>query len=232
MDASCRTRLATHEEYSRSFGLRYVLGSLGSFKTSANLAGFSQTTPIQPSLDNGLTFIASLANPFPNGLLDPLGPSGGLQTNLGQNISFFPKDRKMPYAQRWSLGIEQEIRMGFVVEAAYVGNRGTRLPVNRDINATPAQYLSTSPTRDQATINYLGASFPNPFFGLNPQYTQTITRANLLRPYPEFGTITYPDPMAIRGITHCSRASRNASVRAYTLQLGYTWSKAMDAIPS
>ena len=84
--------------------------------------------------------------------------------------------------------------MGFVVEASYVGNRGTRLPVNRDINATPAQYLSTSPTRDQTTINYLGASFPNPFFGLNPQYTQTITRANLLRPYPQFGTITYQDP--------------------------------------
>src|SRR5947199_68913 len=82
-----------------------------------------------PSPDNGLTFIGSMANPFPNGLLDPLGPSGGLQTNLGQNISFFPKDRKMPYAQRWSFGIEREIRMGFVVEASYVGNRGTRLPV-------------------------------------------------------------------------------------------------------
>jgi hypothetical protein len=127
------------------YGIFY--GSLGAFRTTANLAGFSQTTPIQPTQDNGQTFIATLANPLPNGLLAPLGPNGGLQTNLGQNITYFERDRKPPYAQRWSFGLQQELASGFVLESSYVGNRGTRLPVNRNINATPAQYLSTSPPR-------------------------------------------------------------------------------------
>jgi hypothetical protein len=209
------------------YGIFY--GSLGAFRTTANLAGFSQTTPIQPTQDNGQTFIATLANPLPNGLLAPLGPNGGLQTNLGQNITYFERDRKPPYAQRWSFGVQQELASGFVLESSYVGNRGTRLPVNRNINATPAQYLSTSPTRDQATISFLGAAFPNPFFGTNPQYTGTITRANLLRPYPQFGDITYSDPVGYSWYHSLQSQLEKRFAKGYTLQISHTWSKAMDA---
>ena len=63
---------ATRSTVVRSgYGIFY--GSLGAFRTTANLAGFSQTTPIQPTQDNGQTFTATLANPFPNGLIAPLG---------------------------------------------------------------------------------------------------------------------------------------------------------------
>lgn len=209
------------------YGIFY--GSLGAFKTTANLAGFSQTTPVQPTQDNGQTFIATLENPLPNGLLPPLGSNGGLQTNLGQNISFFPQDRKMPYAQRWSFGIQQELPSGYVIESSYVGNRGTRLGVNRNINAVPAQYLSTSPTRDQATITYLGTQFPNPFFGLNPQYTGTISRANLLRPYPQFGDITFSDPVGYSWYHSLQSRIEKRFSQGYTLQLSHTWSRAMEA---
>ena len=127
---------ATRSTVVRSgYGIFY--GSLGAFRTTANLAGFSQTTPIQPTQDNGQTFTATLANPFPNGLIAPLGATGGLETNLGQNITYFPRDRKAPYAQRWSFGVQQEMKGGFVVETSYVGNRGTRLPANRNINGRP-----------------------------------------------------------------------------------------------
>ena len=49
-----------------------------------------------------------------------------------------------------------------MIEASYVGNRNTRLNINRELSYTPAQYLSTSPVRDQATIDFLGKTFPNP----------------------------------------------------------------------
>ncbi len=209
------------------YGIFY--GSLGAFKSTANLAGFSQTTPMIPSQNNGLSFVADLANPLPNGLIAPLGAGGGLQTNLGQNISFFPRERVMPYAQRWSFGLQRELKMGFVVESSYVGNRGTKLPVNRNINATPAQYLSTQPTRDQATISYLGAQFPNPFFGLNPQYTGTISRANLLRPFPQFGDITYADPSGYSWYHSMQNRVEKRFGQGFTLQVSHTWSKAMDA---
>ena len=38
-----------------------------SFKTTANLPGFSQSTPIEATNDNGLTFKTTLANPLPDG---------------------------------------------------------------------------------------------------------------------------------------------------------------------
>lgn len=63
--------------------------TIGVNATRAIQTGFSQTTPIQASLNEGLTYIASTANPFPNGLLAPLGPAGGLATNLGQSIEFY-----------------------------------------------------------------------------------------------------------------------------------------------
>ena len=74
---------ATRSTVVRSgYGIFY--GSLGAFRTTANLAGFSQTTPIQPTQDNGQTFTATLANPFPNGLIAPLGATGGWRQTLGR----------------------------------------------------------------------------------------------------------------------------------------------------
>jgi hypothetical protein len=63
--------------------------SIGASKTTAIQTGFSQSTPIQASLDNGLTYVATNANPLPNGLLAPLGPKGGLTTNLNQSLQFY-----------------------------------------------------------------------------------------------------------------------------------------------
>ncbi len=58
----------------------------------------------------------------------------------------------------------------FVLDASYVGSRVTRIMAERNYNETPAKYLSTSPVRDQATIDYLSATFPSPLFGIDPIY--------------------------------------------------------------
>src|SRR5262249_10386474 len=156
--------------------------------------GFSQATPIQATLDSGLTYVANNANPLPNGLLAPRGADGGLSTNLGQNVVFYPLVRKRAYVQRWAFGIQRELPEQFLIEGMYVGNRGTRLGINHQLDNTPAQYLSTSPVRDNNTINFLGQSFPNPFFGTNPIYTANISRANLLRPWPQFTGVQVEQP--------------------------------------
>lgn len=212
-------------------GYGIFFGSIGSFKTGANLAGFSLSTPIDPTSDNGLTFPVKLANPLPNGILAPLGAAGGMETNLGLAINYFPKSRVLPYAQRWSLGVQRQLPMSFMVEASYVGNRGTRLPVTRNLNYTPAKYLSTAPIRDTATISYLDANFPNPFYGLNPQYTSsTISRGSLLTAYPHFGNVTYLDPVGYSWYHSLQSRLEKRLSRGFTLQIAYTWSRAMDAI--
>jgi hypothetical protein len=211
------------------YGIFY--GSIGTNKTNSNLAGFSRSTPIQATLDNGLTYIASLDNPFPTGLLQPLGAAGGMETNLGQGVSFFPENRKQPYSQKWSFSVQQQFPQSFVVESSYVGNRATRIPVNRQMTYTPAQYLSTSPTRDQATINYLSAAVPNPFFGI-PQVTgqgTTVARQRLLQQYPHFSGVTFLDHAGYSWYHSMQNRVEKRFSKGYTMQLAYTWSKAMEA---
>lgn len=211
-------------------GYGWFFNSIGVNQTDSIQTGFSQSTPIQASVDSGLTFVATTANPFPNGLTPALGAEGGLRTNLGQSISFFPDRRKQAYAQRWSLGFQHEIPMGYVIEASYVGNRGTRLNVNREINAIPRQYLSTrTDQRDVAVINYLGQQFPNPFLGLSPVYTQNISRGQLLKPYPHFNDVDVNEPIGYSWYHSLQSKVEKRFSQGYTVQVSYTWSKAMEA---
>jgi hypothetical protein len=206
-------------------------GSIGVLKTNTSQAGFSKSTPIDASADNGLTWIATLQDPLPKGLLAAPGAAGGLETTLGQGTSFFAKDRKLPYAQRWSLGLQREFPGGYMVEASYVGNRNTRLGVTRNLSFTPKEYYSTLPYRDQPTINYLSANFPSPYYGLNPQFTSsTITRGGLLQQYPHFSNVQYDDSAGYSWYHSLQTRMEKRFSKGYTLQISYTWSKAMEAV--
>jgi len=210
------------------YGIFY--DTLGVYGFKPIQAGFSSSTPIQASLDSGLTYIATNANPFPSGLQQPLGPAGGLTTNLNQTISFFNPDLKHPSSQKWSLGVQQVLPLQFLVEASYVGNRGTRLGITRNFNNTPAQYLSTKPYRDQATIDFLSQSFPSPLRGTNPIYGANISRGTLLQPYPHFGQISDVDPVGYSWYHSLQVSAERRFAQGFTYQLGYTFSKLMEAV--
>jgi hypothetical protein len=161
--------------------------------------------------------------------LTPSGANGGLATNLGQAITFYPSERHRAYVQRWSFGIQQELPGQFLVDASYVGNRGTRVGILRQLNNTPAQYLSTSPTRDTATINYLNQSFPNPFFGTNPIYTANISRGDLLKPFPQYSTVSVEQPIGYTWYHALQVRLEKRFAHDYTLNMAYTYSKSMQA---
>lgn len=208
-------------------GLFYDL--VGINRTTAFQTGFSQTTPIQASLDNGLTFRASNADPFPTGLITPLGAAGGLETNLGQGFNAYVPKRLNGYAQRWSFELQQQVGE-FLLEGSYVGNRGARLEVNRRVNETPNEFLSRSPVRDNPTINFLSQQFPNPFRGTNPIYGANISGGNLLEPYPHFGNIVIPEPQGYSWFHSFQGRIEKRFSRGYTFGLSYTRSKTMEAI--
>ncbi|HWQ56974.1 MAG TPA: TonB-dependent receptor [Bryobacteraceae bacterium] len=210
------------------YGMFY--DSLGTLNTLSIQTGFSQSTPIQPTFDSGLSFVATNADPFPTGLLRPSGAAGGLMTNIGQAISAYPAKRLHSYTQRWSFGVQQALPWQFLGEAAYVGSRGSRLNITRQLNNTPAQYLSRSPVRDTQTINYLSASFANPFDGTDPIFGRNTSRASLLRPYPQFGNISMLDPVGYSWYHSLQVRAEKRLSSGFTVQLSYTWSKAMEAL--
>ncbi|MEZ5402678.1 MAG: carboxypeptidase regulatory-like domain-containing protein [Bryobacteraceae bacterium] len=191
--------------------------------------GFSQSTPIQASLDSGITYVATTANPFPSGLIPPAGSSGGLATNLGQSLNTYFRPNKQGYAQRWSLGVQRMLPGQVVLDTSYVANRGTRLDVSREFNATPAEYLSRSPQRDQTTIDFLSRTFPSPFRGTNPIYGANISRGNLLRPYPQFGNIQIEVPTGYSWYHSLQMRAERRFLNGFTFQLAYTWAKTMEA---
>jgi hypothetical protein len=132
------------------YGIFY--GTLGVNATDPLQYGFTQATPIIPTIDNGQTYRALASNPFPDGLLPASGRAQGLATYLGQGIAFDYAGNRQAYSQRWTLALQKLLPGQVLIENSYVGSRTTHLNLTRQINATPAQYLSKSLTRDQATI--------------------------------------------------------------------------------
>jgi hypothetical protein len=214
------------------FGIFY--GFLGQRRGDVIQSGFSTNTPLNVTLNNGLTFIETLSNPFQNGLRTAPGASQGIQTFIGQSISFFNERPISPYMQRWQIGFQRDLGAGFVAEASYVGNRGTHIEITRNINATPNQYLSTSPTRDQARINYLSQNVPNPFFGLAPVGTflagTNIARERLLRPFPHFDAVNTTTNDGYSWYHSLQLNLEKRFSKGYTIEASYTYSKFMEAI--
>ncbi len=210
------------------YGMFY--GFLGQRRGDVVQSGFSQNTNIIPSLDNGLTFIATLSNPFPNGITEPVGNSLGVQTFLGQGITFFDPNPKSPRTQRWQIGIQREIGGRWVAEASYVGNYGSQLQTSRNINATPNEYLSTLPVRDADRIAYLSANVPNPFAGLLPTTAAAalqganIARERLLRPYPQFDAVNTTTNEGESWYNALQVTLQRRFAGGYTLSSSYTYS--------
>ncbi|MGH9719185.1 MAG: hypothetical protein ACRD8O_03165, partial [Bryobacteraceae bacterium] len=155
---------------------------------------------------------------------------GGLATNLGQSVSFFPLERKQPYFQRWTFGLQHALPGQFLAEASAVSSRGTRLAVTRQLNNTPAEYLSRLPARDQRTIDFLSQQFPNPLFGIDPIYGRNISRGSLLRPYPQFSNVSVTESTGYSWYHSLQTRLEKRFSRGYTFQLSYTWSKTMEAL--
>jgi hypothetical protein len=214
-------------------GYGIFFDALGVVNVNVNQTGFSQSTDLNASLDNGRTYIASIANPFPGGFVAPLGAAAGLSTNVGNGISFFNPDTTSSYMQRWQFGVQRQLMSNTMVEVSYVGNRGTRMSVGRDLNAVPAQYLSTSPFRDQAAIDFLGAQVPNPFFPLLPRTGlagANVARSQLLRPYPHYTGLSNNENNGYSWYHSLQIRGEKRFARGLNATVSYTWSKTMEAL--
>jgi hypothetical protein len=208
------------------YGIFY--DTIGVDRSPAIQYGFTMSTPIVPSNDNGLTYVATTANPFPNGLLAPRGAADGLATNLGQDVAVYPSRRTPPYSQQWTFGVQRLLPGDFLLDANYVGNKGLRLGLDRSINQNP--YQSTAKERDQAWVDYMSQNIPNPFYGLNPIFTKTtMSRSDLLRPFPEFGDVQERQPIGYSWYHALQARLEKRFAKGYTLNAAYTWSKSMDA---
>jgi len=159
----------------------------------AQQPGFSIQNQYVATNNSYLSPATTLSNPFPNGISQPPGAAAGVNTYLGQSITFYNPNLQNQYSLRWTLDIQQQLPHDTVLQIGYLGNHSVHLTTNYSLTSLPVQYLSTSPFRDNATINALAAVVPNPLAGLLPGTSlngSTTAASNVLRPFPEFSGVT------------------------------------------
>ena len=98
---------------------------------------------------DGATPAARISNPYPNGPIIPPGSSLGLLNDVGYGGYGPIRDisNKAPYEQSWSFGVQHETRWNLVLDASYIGKKGSHLysPM-RAASTTSDARLSTIPT--------------------------------------------------------------------------------------
>jgi hypothetical protein len=186
----------------------------------ANALGFSTSTPFLPP---GLgPFRAFLLSQGPPSLNKPLGPDSGPSAFRGQNVRYQQIDAPTPVLHQWYLTLQRELPGQFVATAAYVGNRGVHLfGGNYDLNQLAPQHFALGlALQDQV---------PNPFFGQitsGPLSGRTVPRSQLLRPYPDYLTVSTLNSHGNWSRYHSLQVNleRRAS-HGLSAMLSYTFSK-------
>ena len=90
-----------------------------------------------------LTPATTLSNPFPTGIQQPVGNSLGINTYLGQSITFNNPQMLNEYGMRWNFDVQQQLTNNTSLEVAYIGNHAVHLTTSYNFDSLPAKYLST-----------------------------------------------------------------------------------------
>jgi Carboxypeptidase regulatory-like domain len=200
--------------------------------------GFSFTTGLVSSLDGGRTPVTDFSGFFPNGVITPPGSSLGLETLLGQNISYSNPNFEIPYAHNFSLGFQRQLGWKTVVEASYVGSRAYKLQSSYGgVNEPGADVRKLCDVTQGGNRNYCDEDLPNPFrnvrgFEGTGFFTMTDRdRYFSLRPYPHFGRITETERNDGKGWYNAMQLIVNRRLsNGFSAHASYTFSKVMQFV--
>ena len=130
----------------------------------------------------------------------------------------------MPYAEQWNFNVQRVLPHSFLLEAGYAGSHGLKFPQNRTFNQLPDSALALG--------NALRDQVANPFYGkiqTGILASPTVSRAQLLLPYPQYGAVTADNanwaPSSYNGL-NVKLEKRYAT--GLTIVVAYTYSKLMD----
>jgi len=186
------------------------------------------TTPLFPFIQTATQ--PSLDNIFPAFVLSQ-GPSTQVQSpnadsSLGQGAFSVNRKQKSGYAQQWNLSVQQTLGRTWSFEVGYLGSKLTNLGVpDVNLNQLPAALLAQGSTLTQ--------SIANPYFGQIPVSSSlgrsTITRQQLLRPFPRFTTVV----LYRNNVGHSTYHSLQTRVEkklshGVTFNTSYTFSRLID----
>lgn len=190
--------------------------------------GFGSTTAWNVSNNGGLNPANLLSNPYPQGLLQPSGASLGAGTSLGQSISVWDRNPKTPQSYQWNVGIEQQFPSDVVFNLSYVADRGLHLTDIFQLNQLNASYLSLGTALTSQVSNPF-----RPFVSIGALSNPTVTKQQLLLPYPQFTGVTDINATWGKSNYQAMQATLNKRMtHGVSFLVAYTWSKWMSNVPN
>ncbi len=186
------------------------------------------TTPVFPflqtisqrTLDNITPAFTLAAGPSVEAI--PLTPDAG----LGQGVFSVDRDLSSGYVQQWNTSLQRELTSDISVELAYTGSKITRVGLpDTNLNQLTVEELAQGPGLQQRVSN--------PYFGLVPRSSSlgdpTIAVAQLLKPYPQYTTVSLYRNNVGTTIYHGFYAKLEQRLsRGLSYLVSYTRSKLVD----
>lgn len=130
-----------------------------------------------------------LRDPYPGGFQPSPGAADGLLTGVGGPLQAPLRDgSRTPWNRQWNVTVQRELPWRTAVEIAYVGTEGHDLQTNSESGVN----LNQLDPKYMALGTQLNQTVPNPFFGIvsgGIHTAPTMSRAQSLRPYPQFTDI-------------------------------------------
>jgi hypothetical protein len=202
--------------------------------------GFSATTSWLTTMNgDGVTPWGRISDPFPassGGLLLPTGSSLGNLTNLGLSINEPLRDQNIsPYSQNWSFGFQYQLPGNWLIDANYVGTKGTHL---YDLATGGLQYFGPwiqQEATNPALVAALSTYVPNPYSGvINAPGCgicgPTIPAGDLMLPYPQFSTVSEDPTSVANSIYNAFQLTVEKRLsNEFSLLATYTNSKSIDS---
>ena len=177
-------------------------GGWGRFHSNPNndylqTTGFSLTTPLVFSTDESRSPVNNKINdPFPTGVLTPYGSDLGPLTYVGRGLSFVNSKFRIPAVNSFSIGLQHLLFKGAKLEVTYSGSRAQNLQNSKLYNEAEFGFRDQCSFLNGGNPAFCDQQLPNPFRGLAPLEGTTwyesvnLSRAQMLRPYPQFGALT------------------------------------------
>lgn len=170
------------------YGIFYP--SIFFFENFGSQDGFAVTdTEFLPPGGNANIPAFRFRDGFPGPLTPPQGSKLGPSAFLGANVSYDETDGRVPMSQQWNVSVQHQFGKGWLVDATYSANRGTKMiGAGYDLNELDPRYYSLGLGLQERV--------PNPYAGRVPGSlgAATITRAQSLRPYPYYNTVSVRNP--------------------------------------
>ncbi len=164
--------------------------------------GYSATTPLVASLDNGVTPFRTLANPYPDGLVAPTRDSLGASTFLGQAPTIWDSHPVLGENYQWNFDVQRQLPGNMIADVSYAGSRGIHLGFrNREMNALDPRFLSLG--------TGLNTLVDNPFAGsisVGALAQPRVARRQLLLPYPQFTSVNIINMAMANSVYHSLQA--------------------------